>query len=68
MFICLNGLAIKINKTYFDSKMIRRLFFKSSKKGDDVLQSMIGSKKKRQETDPLFMKSISFSFTDYIGK
>ena len=47
--------------------MIRKLYFKSSKKGDDVLQGMINNKRKRQETDPIFMKPIKFSLRDYIG-
>ena len=67
MFIGLNRIAVKVNKIYFDSKMIRKLYFKSSKKGDDVLQGMINNKRKRQETDPIFMKPIKFSLRDYIG-
>ena len=29
---------------------------------------MISGKSKKQETDPVFMKSITFKFSDYIGK
>lgn len=54
---------------YFDSKLIRKLYFKKNKKGDDPLQNMLGSSKKRnkKETDPLYMKGVRFDFTDYFG-
>ena len=41
----------KVNKIYFDSKLIRKLYFKRNKKADDPLQNMLGAtnRKKRKE-------------------
>ena len=59
----------KVNKIYFDSKLIRKLYFKRNKKSDDPLQNMLGAtnRKKRKETDPLYMKGVKFTIYDYLG-
>ena len=69
MYICFLPLTKKVNSVYFHSKLIRKLYFKKNKKADDPLQNMIGAskKKRRKETDPMFMKSVIFKFSDYIG-
>ena len=66
----LYGSAKSINRVYLNSKLIRRLYFKSSKKDDDVLQNMIGMNrnKNRRATDPMMMKTIKFKLSDYFGK
>ena len=69
IFLFIKPFTVWINRTYFDAKLIRKLYLRSSKKDDDPLQNMLGvrQKKTKKDTDPLFMKSITFSFSDYIG-
>lgn len=69
VYICLMPITKKVNKIYFDSKLIRKLYMKMNKKSDDPLQTMLGAGnlRNKKETDPIFMKSIKFSLSDYFG-